>query len=204
MTSRITSRFVLSGAAGLVALALVASSATVAHADAFRHTDATGDVVVTHTGSPGTSEVKPNLALPDFENLTVLHSRWTLSVATALRELEGGFTTWTSTIVTSKGDRFDVIRLGIAEYPKVIASYRIVRNGYRFTCNGLYVGRTPSGIIAKVPTRCLGNPWKVRVGVLAHADYGDGAEPHSTGHDDVLRNGIFTYRNPALSSWIAR
>jgi hypothetical protein len=106
--------------------------------------------------------------------------------------------------VTSKGERFDVSRFGSGEYPRTVASYHIIHNGHGITCDGLVVSRTGSGVIAKVPTRCLDTPWKVRVGVLAHAEYNDGAEPHWSGDDDVLRVGAFTNRKAALSSWIAR
>jgi len=200
MASRTTSRSVLAAIAGLVALALVAGTATAAHADAFRHDDATGDVIVTVPGSPGTSHVDPSQTTPDLQNLTVLHGRWIVSVATALRGLEGnGTSTWVATIVTSKGDRFDVYRGARYFDPSV----RMKRNGTLFTCDGLYVHRTSVGVIAKVPTRCLGTPWKVRVGVLARTDYGSEKRPPQ-GHDDVLRNGVVSYGNPALSSWIAR
>jgi len=199
-----TIRSLLAAAAGLVALALVAGTATAAQGDAFRHTEATGEVYVTLTDTPDLSFVATSETAPDFQNLTVLHSRWTLSVATALRGLEGAFNKWAATIVTSKGDRFDVIRLGGAKYPRSTASYQIVRNGYRFTCDGLIVSRTPSGVIAKVQTRCLGNPWKVRVGVLARTDYKGGSESHWVGHDDVLRDGAVSFYKPALSPWIAR
>jgi len=204
MAPRITSRTVLAGAAGIFSLALVAGTTTAAYADSFRHTDATGDVVGTLTGAPDLTQVFPSQKVPDLQNLTVEHSRWTVSVATALRGLEGAFTRWTATIVTSTGERFDVNRFGSGEYPRMTVSYNIAHNGYGIKCDGLIVSRTSSGVIAKVPTRCLGNPWKVRVGVLAHAERSDGAEPHWSDHDDVLRNGAFTYRKPALSPWIAR
>lgn len=189
------------------ALATVASmtlgTATVARADSFRHHDAVGDVVVTIPGSPGTSYVDPELRTPDLQNLTVLHSRWTVSVATALRGLESnGTSTWVATIVTSRGDRFDVNR-GAAGWPGSMTGVTILRNGTHVTCDGLYVHRTSAGVIAKVPTRCLGTPWKVRVGVLANARYGSPKQAPG-GHDDVLRTGIFTYHQPALSPWIAR
>lgn len=192
----------LAGAAALVALALAAGTATAAHADSFRHQDATGDVVVTTTSSPGASGVE-SWGTPDLQNLTVLHSRWTLSVATAVRGL-GGNDNWTATIVTSKGDRFQVTRAELLGVPPTsTVSVRVFRNGHSFSCDGLAVSRTSSGVITKVPTRCLGNPWKVRVGVMTHAVYGDDAVERR-GHDDVLRNGAFTYYRPALSPWIAR
>jgi len=196
----------LAGAAGLVALALAAGTATAAHADSFRHQDATGDVVVTTSGSPDETHVDPMLALPDFYNLTVLHSRWTVSVATVLHSVDGYRSTWTATIVTSKGERFQVIYGRSNAGPSALVYLSLVHNGFHRKCDGLHVARTtPSstskGVIAKVPTRCIDNPWKVRVGVQDHTVYGD---DQARGHDDVLRNGAFTYYRPALSPWIAR
>lgn len=205
MTTRRISGSALAFAAGL---ALVAGSATAADAEGFRHQDATGDVVVSTTGSPGSSHVEPLLALPDFQSLTVLHSRWTLSVATVLRAVDGYHATWTATIATSSGERFQVLYGRSDAGPSALVDVALIHNGYHRTCDGLHVSRTTpgagsKGVIAKVPTRCLGNPWKVRVGVQAQTVYGDDATEHR-GHDDVLRNGTFTYYQPALSPWVAR
>ncbi|RNL80068.1 hypothetical protein [Nocardioides marmorisolisilvae] len=205
MTSRTISRAAVALAA---AISFTVGTAAMSQADSFRHQDATGDVVVTTTGSPGDTHVDPDLALPDFQKLTVQHSRWNVRVATVLRSVDGYGSTWTATIVTSQGERFQVTYGRSEAGPQALVHVSLVHNGYHSTCDGLHVSRTTptatsKGVIADVPTRCLGNPWKVRVGVQAHTVYSDDAVEHR-GHDDVLRTGAFTYYKPALSPWIAR
>jgi len=72
---------------------------------------------------------------------------------------------------------------------------------HAFPCDGLRVSRTSSGMIAKVPTRCLGNPWKVRVGVNALTGY---RASQGSGMDDAMRNGTVTQNAPTMTPWIAR
>ena len=199
MTSRSAARAVLSGCA---ALALAAGTATSAHADSFRHRDPTGDVSITSVSESGTKAyLDSRRPKPDILQYTVVHGRWTVSVATALRGLDAIDDDWSATIVTSRGDRFEVYRADSSAEIKTF--FGATRNGYHFTCDGITVNRTSSGVIAKVPTRCLGNPWKVRVGVQASSTYAECC-PEVTGFDDALRDGAYTDRKPALTSWIAR
>lgn len=201
MTSRnmVRAAFALAGI-----LSLAVGTTTVAQADSFRHHDATGDVIVTrHPGGGTTHTVEPNQRRPDFENLTVLHTRWIASIATSLRGFDGIDDNWSATILASNGDRFVVYRaVSTGSGDGFTPFFGLTRNGYRLKCEGLYVSRTSSGVIAKVPSRCLGDPWKVRVGVLADTVYDEYNDIY--GDDDVLRNGGFTDRKPALGPWIAR
>ncbi|RNL79345.1 hypothetical protein [Nocardioides marmorisolisilvae] len=202
MTSRSTLRAVL---AAVASLTLLAGTASAAHADAFRHRDPTGDVLISTADENGPHYSHDSRRrLPDIQQFTVLHTRWTVSVATALRGLDAIDDAWSATVVTSKGDRFQVgrnVSTGSLDgfTPFVTAS----RNGYHFKCDGITATRTRSGVIAKIPTRCLGNPWKVRVGVQASSTYAECC-PEVTGLDDALLNGAYTDRKPALSPWIAR
>lgn len=193
------------GAAAVITLALTAAASPAAHADAFRHRDALRDVVVQRTDNETgatSSEVDSRRTSPDLEQLTALHSRYVLSIATTIRALNEEDNAWISTVVTSTGDTFDLQRAigaDIGTTPKVLLS----RNGERvYDCDGLHVSRTSSGVIAKIPTRCLGRPWKVRVGVqMIAADKRDRLELQD--QDDVLRNGAFDFKRPSLSAWIA-
>jgi hypothetical protein len=203
MTSRSASQRALRAAlTASASLALLVGTAGPSHAGAFRHRDATGDVLVRTTDERGPHYSHDSRRLlPDIQQFTVLHSRWTVSVATALRGLDAIDDRWGATVVTSKGDRFDIYR---AESSAEIAPFfGATRNGYRFKCDGIKVLRTSSGVIAKIPTRCLGNPWKARVGVQASSTYGECC-PEIDGFDDALRAGAYADGHPALSSWIAR
>jgi len=185
-------------------VALAAGTATAARADAYRHRDPTGDVLVSTAGSSSpVRTLDHSQRRPDIQKLTVLHTRWTVSVATTLRGLDGIDDTWTATVVTSKGDRFRfgrAVSTG-ASNPSMTFVFAS-RNGYHFTCDGITTSRTSSGVIAKVPTRCLGNPWKVRVGDQADTTYNEIDDVN--GYDDALRAGAFTDSKPALSPWIQR
>lgn len=193
-------------AAVVIALALIAAASPAAQADAFRRGDASRDVVVQRTNNETgatSSEVDARRTSPDLERLTVLHSGSVLSIATTVRALNEADNGWIGTVVTSKGDTFVLQRAigaDIGTTPKVI----LARNGERVSdCDGLHVSRTSSGIIAKIPARCLDRPWKVRVGVqMIAADTRNRLELQD--QDDVLRNGAFDLKRPALSAWIAR
>ena len=193
-----TSRNLRCAVLALVTGLSLAAGTTAAHADAFRHRDATGDVRVTRGATDTTGAVESTWRPADIQQFTVLHGRWALSIATTLRDLRGFEDRWQARIVTSKGDTFYVNRLHLEGYPGPFST--VARDGKHFECDGIYVSRTTSGVIAKVPTRCLGNPWKVRVGVYAESTLSDADD---TGHDDALLTGRYADR-PALSPWIAR
>ena len=197
MTARIFSRAALALAA---VLSLAAGTSSGAYADSFRHRDATGDVRFIPSGSTVSgSYINPQKRDPDIEHYTVLHSRWKVTVATTIREVNPYANGWRAFIETSKGDHLIVSRSNDEFTGK--PELGLVRNDGPFTCRGIYVSRTSSGIIAKVPTRCLGNPWKVRVGVLVLSEYGCCG---GSGYDDPLRNGAITENEPRMSPWIAR
>lgn len=190
---------------GLVVVGVVAATAPAAEADTFLHRDASGDVVVQMTDNESgeqTYYAGPRRTAPDLVQLTVVHERSSLSIATTVRALNEAANNWFVSIVTSKGDEFTLQRsIGpdIGTTPVVL----LTRNDERFECRGLHVSRTSSGIIAKVPTRCLGTPWKVRVGVQAISL--DEKRPFELqAQDDVLRVGKVDYGRPSMSAWIAR
>lgn len=218
-TAAMRSRKHVALAAGLGALAAVLVPATGAHAETFRHQDATGDVDVVDvrysgggTGSRTTS-VDPAERLGDIQRFTVQHTRWSLSIATTLRawddENENG---WSASVVTSAGERYEVSRVNpeLAREPVRVRLERVREGGEGtapVSCDGLRVSRTPDGVVAKVPTRCLRTPWKVRVGVLAANGYEvrPDQERYRGVADDALRDGgARTDRTPRLSPWIAR
>ncbi|GAB3598812.1 hypothetical protein GCM10027446_30000 [Angustibacter peucedani] len=185
---------------------LATGSATAARADAFRHRDLTGDgVFITEDTSGATSRaVDPTRRRADIEHFTVLHERWVVSAATTVRSMSGPESDWIATIVTSKGDRLRVVYRVSDRMRVPCETFLEVRlNGRRTTCRGLHATRTPSGIIAKVPTRCLGTPWKVRVGVSATGIY-QTYDPKTYSEDEALRSAAVDLDEPRLSPWIAR
>ncbi|MBZ5734087.1 hypothetical protein K8Z61_06220 [Nocardioides sp. TRM66260-LWL] len=203
MSSR-TTRTLGRAAAATATLALLAAGTVTAHADAYRHRDATGDVTVTSdTAAQGTrTRVDPGQRNPDLTNLTIQHTRYKVTVATAARAYGGIDDNWHARIVTSKGDRFDLTRsvsTGAEDPSKPFIG--VTRNGYRVSCDGIVVSRTSSGVIAQVPTRCLGRPWKVRAGVVAQVYYRESGEGDQSGRDDVLRDRAAS-TTPALSPWV--
>jgi hypothetical protein len=196
-------QLVLGGICGLLAGAIGAAPA--ATASTWRHSDPARDVLVTSYDGREQSEpsVSPSFEQGDLVKATVQHTRWTLQVATTLREFDLPNYDWRLTVVTSRGDRFVIRRSGDSGDGPLPND--ITRNGYEFECDGLRVNPTSSGVVARVPRSCLGTPYRVRVGVQTEVDEEIDPELHvgRAGADDLLRVGKVTRHRPAFSPWIA-
>lgn len=179
-------------------LSVALGTAAAAHAGAFRHRDATGDVLVTYQAH-GIERIESRRLDPDVEQFTVTHNRWAVTVATTLRAFKTENNGWRAYLLTSKGERYQVSR-GLNDAGTKV-TYYFFGPGGPVKCAGVYASRTASGIIAKVPTRCLGSPWKVRVGVQASAEY---VRAQSSGVDDAMRDRGFSYSAIGMSPWVAR
>lgn len=180
----------------LVAGLLVAAPA--ANADTWRHTDAARDVIVDPYDD--SRPPVPRVGRGDLTRITARHDAEALQVATSVTNYCGSF--WELRVTTSRGDRF-VLSRGVASSEGCFTSaVRVFRNGYRFRCDGTSVQRTEAGIVARVPSSCLGSPYRVRIGVqlTTEDDYESGAQTY----DDVLRTGRYTDDVPKLSPWIVR
>jgi hypothetical protein len=188
--------------AGLsAALGLSMAAVPPAQADNWRHTDAAGDTLVVTQFGPETPAVDPSVTQADITTMTVQHSRWSLKVATTIREFDAPDSWWSLQVVTSRGDHFDLGR-GASSSEGVVDTF-ITRNGDDYGCEGMSIHRTPAGVVAKVPRRCLGTPYKVRVGVQTEAEYKD--TPTSwrrTAQDDALRTARFEFAAPRLGPWV--
>lgn len=191
----------------IAAAALVAAPAAAAHADTLRHADRTGDVTVTsYTRAAGFQKrIDTTQRNPDLTLLTVRHTADQLAISSNLRAFSGVDSRWSAVVITSKGDRFGFER-GVSTgaespYPTVT----VVRNGHRFSCEGIVVSRTQAGMIVRAPASCLGSPWRVRVGVKVDAAYREAGDGDQYGDDDAFRVGGGDDERPVtLSSWVAR
>lgn len=186
-------------AASLTALALLAAPA--AQADTWRHDDARHDVLVTdYKGDPDTvSVVDPDERLNDVQRLTVDVTTERVQVALTLGYAGGGDSTFK--ILTSQGDTFHVLYSG----PGPGGPY-LRRNSFKYTCDGVSVVRTRSGLVLRFPQSCLGNAYRVRVGAQV-SGYAFGGEDSDyierIAQDDAYRTGKYTYRSPKLGPWVA-
>ncbi|MFB9312834.1 DUF4124 domain-containing protein [Nocardioides plantarum] len=191
--------------AALLATGLLVSSVPAAHAQTWRHTDATGDVVAQDQTDDGVAEprVVRGVKQADVVRLTVQHGADVLQVATTLRAFGGPDNSWDLRVVTSHGDTYDFQRCEYSSDGTKSTSSR--RNGYRYQCDGLRISRTSAGIVARVPVACLDIPYRLRVGVQARVIYPLVADPRDRiAQDDALRTGKVTARKPRLSPWIVR
>ena len=182
-----------------VATVLLAVAAPAAQAETWRHADPRGDVVARESASEDT-RVDPTARRADLTNLTVRYSAGSLRVASTIREIEC-FHHWELRVVTSRGDIYQLKHSTSPFDSCTEPQVQVLRNGYRYSCAGTSVHRTPAGVVATVPRSCLGSAYRVRVGVQAQDAYGDDEEPTHV-YDDALRVGAYTERRPQLSRWI--
>ncbi|MFB9312838.1 hypothetical protein [Nocardioides plantarum] len=188
---------------GLVAATLTAglliSAAPSAHAETWRHTDATGDVRVAEleegTPDPLPSAVDRHERRGDITRVTATYTRDSLRVATSLRAFDNADNRIQVRIFTSHSSTFDLVhvRRGAQVTTAFTRSYRAQE------CEGLRVTPTASGVVATVPRSCLVGAYRVRVGVLTNTY--DRSYERGT-RDDALRTGV-TSATPRLGSWIA-
>ena len=181
-----------------LAAVLVLAAAPGAHAQTWRHTDASRDVVVQPYDETQPLSVEVDRRRGDLTRVTARYDADALQVASAMPDFCGNY--WELRVATSRGDTFVVSR-GISESEGCFESYvRVRRNSYRFTCEGVTAQRTASGIVARVPRTCLGSPYRVRVGLQLFT--GMDVERGYGTSDDALRTGKVTRRQPRLSPWI--
>lgn len=193
MSSRIPPRRTLG--LGATVLALTATLAPAAHAGSSRHADASGDVRVVQYYSDQTYRDRgadASARAGDITALTVRYAPDEVRVATAMRAQPD---VWAARIRTSRGSLVYDLR------------YRdgrtmLQRNHRYVTCAGARVTPTPRGLVGVVPSRCLGRPARIRVGVLTLTE-GHRSGPSRFVSDDALTSGVaFTRPAPTLGSWI--
>lgn len=200
------------GAAALAALSLMtltAGLAPAAHADTDRRSDASRDV---HgwAGTPSSSGsalvyrdlgAEPDLHRGDITSLTVRHSSASVTIATGLRADARGRVArpwvWTARILTSRNDNVYELIMGDGESD-------LYRNGRRVVGCAPRVTLTRTGMVGSVPRTCLGDPYRVRVGVETQTKRGayDPERPRFN-YDDALSSGrTYSPYGPTLGRWI--
>lgn len=183
------------------------------YAATWRHTDATGDVVVQDSPPPGSDTysdpaVVPGVKYSDIRSISVSHAADVLRVTTSLRASDTCDGSWVVTVVTSRGDRFTLGR-GRNESDGCVPGAFFNPGGKEQACPGLRATRTSAGYVATVPTSCLGDPYRVRVGVQSFAIYRPAQYPlvdnrERIAWDDGLRTGRYTQGEAKLGPWVAR
>lgn len=182
----------------LLGLVMVGAVAPTARAATFRHTDATGDVRLSTSADGQTyrdAGVVRSVRRGDLTGLTVQHTLEVVRVSSGLR---APAQQWLARIVTSTGNTYDVVRA--TDGTNAVVSFR--RNGKAATCEGLSVVPTRSGIVATVPRRCVGTPYRIKVGVQAGGELDRTAGRTRFGTDDALLVGTGRAFRPRLSGWI--
>lgn len=206
MTSRIRhARPVL--AAAVLGPALLVGAAAASSADTLVHRDPAHDVVVTSydRASGFQRRIDAGQRDPDLTLVRVEKSARQLAITTNLLEFTGVDSRWSAVVVTSKGDRFDFQRSVSTGAETPGPAIVVLRNGHRFSCDGLLVTRTRAGMIVRAPSACLADAWRVRVGVKVSATYREDGVGDQYGDDDAFRVGGGDDRRPVtLSSWVAR
>lgn len=175
-------------------------TATGAHADSYRHSDPAGDGRVTlvgEEGQPGTDlGTSPGVKHADITTMTLRHQAYRLDIAVSIRARPEY---WDAAIVTSKGERFSVVR-STADG----SVFTDLKKGSRsLSCDGLRISTTPSGMLASIPRRCLGTPWRVRVSSFAEWTGPDGKGGLVNVRDEAMRVGSTDVPRPTYSPWVA-
>ncbi|MBZ5734636.1 hypothetical protein K8Z61_09005 [Nocardioides sp. TRM66260-LWL] len=184
--------------ASLLSAALVLGLAAAAPAATSRHSDAAGDVVVQrYDGTP--PAVEPDVRNGDLTSLTVRYDDDLLQIAASTRAYRSVLDDyWIVRVLTSSGDT-----LVLRYYQEVGPTITVYRNGNRYTCRGTYVGRTRAGLLVRIPQRCLGPSYRVRVGLLLHATP-DATVDGPRSADDAFRTGRVSGTRSKLGPWVGR
>lgn len=199
-------------AAGAVLVASVVNAP--ARADTAWHVDPTGDV---QKSSSSQTTVSPT-GWTDIVGVSVDHRADVLRIGSSIRGYRGLQGSWAVTLVTSTGDRY-VVHTTLDTPPGQEDEVRFQR-APRHTagssrsaqgCEGLRLRRSDRGNSIDVPTTCLGNPWRVRIGIRTYARGPYGEASVRSYRDDAFSDGRTTFpsgspteQQPTLSSWIAR
>lgn len=180
----------------IAATAAVALAPLTAYAGTLSTVDASGDVV--GSGSPA---VVPTQANGDITRTVVKHTRRGLQVTVVARDLSptGELETLVA-VQTNHGYR----RLELLATPGHYAGKLVVRtgSGQKVSCGraSAKISYTANTEVIKVPSRCLGKPRWVRVGIGMvtspdnfHSGFADDARTHGTvsGEDPVLSPRIY-------------
>jgi len=128
------------------------------------HVDPTGDVVV--QGPLANDYAVRDTTRADIIGMSARYDSTALRVGTSLREYKtlDGF--WEAKVRTSQGFDYRLeVSLNGDTPPRFRRTSKTSPGFYNSPCVGLTVSRTERGITAHVPTTCLGDAWRLRVGV---------------------------------------
>lgn len=184
------------------ATALVLSGPA-ANAATWSHTDATGDTQVTDRSRDNT--VRGPMADPkerhgDLTKVTAQHRADVLRVAVSVRDRDAGIPILKTTVVTSRGGQFAAVYQPY-ESSREDTAVLLSPRGRKLECDDLRIDPTSAGYLATIPRECLGNPYRVRIGVQTDFYYG-GSPTLREVQDDFLRTGRIDRDAPKLSPWI--
>lgn len=161
--------------------ALLVSSAGVASAQTWTHTDATGDVL-TFSGDSESAVASPERKPGDVVRIAIAHGGRNVVIRAAMRAVPRGDWLAHAVIRTPRGN-FVVTwarLLGEREFALERANGRNVR------CAGKTFRTVGNAVEIVVPRRCLGRPRTIRAG-LGVAVFGQAGTTHA---DDALRTGV--------------
>jgi len=168
------------------------------------HVDPTGDVLV--QGPLANDYAVRDTGRADIRGFGVTYDSETLRVGTSIRTYRtlDGF--WEAKVRTSQGYDYRLqVSLNGEDTTRLRRSSKTASGFFNSPCVGLTVARTDRGITARIPTRCLGGAWRVRVGVLTA-----GAKYYPTivygYYDDALVDGRSVKAEPVktvtLGPWL--
>lgn len=204
------------GPATAGAALLVACVGAPAHADTLWRVDPTGDV---QKSSDSRTTVSPT-GWTDIVGVSADHRTDVLRIGSSIRGYRGLQGSWAIFLATSTGDEY-VISTTLDTPPGEEDEVRFQRaprdtagsprSRRAPACEGLQLRRSERGNSIDVPAACLGNPWRVRIGILTYARGPYGEASVRTYRDDGFSDGRSTFpsgqpslRQPTLSSWLAR
>lgn len=184
------------------AAAAVVLAAPAAYADTWTHTDAAGDARVVDRDS-GDDTVSapardPRERRGDLTRVTARHGAEAVKVAISVRAT-APIPMLTVTLATSRGDK---LRVFYSPYESDRDDYVVLRRyGREVPCDDLTVHETSAGYLATIPRSCLGNPYRVRLGVQTHSYAPDGDVVREI-QDDALRTARVDLDAPRLGPWV--
>ena len=185
------------------ATAALVLTAPAAYAASWTHTDTSGDALVTDRGRGDDVHGPtrdPKERHGDLTKVTVQHRADVLRVAVSVRE-DAAIPILTIAVVTSRGGDFRAVYQPF-ESSREDTALLLSPRDREVECDDLTINPTSAGYLATIPRACLGNAYRVRVGVQTDFYYGGNPVLREV-EDDLLRSGRVDRGAPKLSSWIA-